>query len=345
MISCASAINFNEGRIFLWSNAERNKIDGFGRVVGGAALHTSKMFSKNFYEIDEVVASLVASLFRQAPIETLFWAKELIDSFATSYLIESLVLVYTLKFGANRLEYINVLSGIVLRKTWSEHDLMRVTYLLTLIDSSYKSYAVLGYLADGQNDDVAEVSREWLGRPSHPFDVAMHYLMEVVEASEESLAPMELPKLPSVLRVIFNETGRKRRFFSVTASYLYGMCQRGFMIISENTEEKLLTAHKTYNRSNCWKYMPGPENAYSVDDKVVEKWETCMRIVFPDDIPDEWSKEERMKSHGSGALKENEVVILNEWISKMLGINCDKFNDKLVFPDIAILRLFDIKKI
>ncbi len=306
----------------------------------------AKMFSKNFYEIDEVVASLVASLFRQAPIETLFWAKELIDSSATSYLIEALVLVYTLKFGANRLEYINVLSGVVLRKTWSEHDLMRATYLLTLIDSGCKSHAVLDYLAEGAPKDIQEVSREWLDRPSHAFDVAMHYLMEVVEASDESLAPMELPKLPSVLGVIFNETGRKRRFFSVNNRDLYGMCKRGFMSQTESTEEKLLTAHKTYNMSNCWKGVPGPECAYSEKNEVVEKWEQCIIEVFPDDIPDEWSKEERGKSHGPGVLQvDNENVLINKWIESNLQIKYNSFNEEIKYPDAALFRLFNIKKI
>ncbi len=307
------------------------------------------MFSKNFYEIDEVVASLVTSLFRQAPIETLFWAKELIDSSAASYLIEMLVLVYTLKFGANRLEYINVLSGVVLRKTWSEHDLMRVTYLLTMIDSGCKSHAVLDYLVERQQQRAPtkfkEVSREWLGRLSVSFDAAMHYLMEVVEASEESLSPMELPKLPMALKLIFNETGRKRRFFSVNARDLYGMCERGYMMITESTEERLLTAHKTYNRANSWRGLPGPEDAYSENDEIVERWENCMMQIFPDDIPDEWSREDRMKSHGNGILKENEEVLLSEWIKKNMGINSNKFNDNITFPDVSILRLFNIKKI
>lgn len=286
------------------------------------------MFSKNFYEIDEVIASLIASIFRQAPIETLFWAKELIDSSATSYLIEALVLAYTLKFGPNRLEFINVLSGIVLRKTWSEGDLIRATYLLTLIGPEYKSHEVLNYLAEARGLKAPEVSVEWLGRRSVAFDVAMHYLMDVVEATEESLAPLELPKLPSVLGAIFRETGRKRRFFSVSARDLYGSCRRGFMTIDDNTENIIMMAHKTYHRANCWRGMPGPADAYSEDDEVVEKWEKLIGKIFPDDIPDEWSREERAKSHGCGVLQKEEKVLTSIWLKHHLGIKNTGFDVK-----------------
>lgn len=286
------------------------------------------MFSKNFYEIDEVIASFVASLFRQAPIETLFWAKELIDSSATSYLIESLVLAYTIKFGPNRLEYINVLSSIVLRKSWSEHDLMRVTYLLTLIDTKCTSYEVLDYLAIPRAlNDVPKVSQEWLKRSSPAFDVAMHYLMEVIEPIEESLEPLDLPKLPSVLKLIFNEKGRKRRFFSVCARDLYGMCHRGCMTSDETTESLLLMAHKTYYASNIWKNYPGPADAYSEDDVTVEKWEKCIEHIFPDDIPDEWSKEERLKSHGPGVLQKGEKIIVSKWLQHNLKIQDFRFDE------------------
>jgi hypothetical protein len=288
------------------------------------------MFSKNFYEIDEVIASLIASLFRQAPIETLFWAKELIDSSATSYLIEALVLVYTLKFGGARLEYINVLSGIVLRKNWNEHDLMRVTYLLTLIGPQFKCHAILDYLTElsTAEGELNIVSDEWLGRRSDAFDVAMHYLMEVVDASEESLAPLELPKLPSILGIIFKEKGRKRRFFPVCARDLYGMSKRGCISYKENTDERLLTAHKTYYTANCWRVAPGPADAYSENDRIVERWEEWMQQIFPDDIPDEWSKEEREKSHGFGALREGEKVLASKWLELHLGIKNANFDNK-----------------
>jgi hypothetical protein len=304
------------------------------------------MFSKNFYEIDEVVASLVASLFRQAPIETLFWTKELIDSSATSYLIEALVLVYTLKFGANRLEYINVLSGVVLRKMWSEYDIMRATYLLTLIDSGCKSHAILDYLADkrqqGAPKDIQEVSQEWLGRPSRAFDVAMHYLMEVADATEESLAPLELPRLPSALKVMFNEIGRRRRFFAISNRDLYGSCRRGFMMVTESTDNLLIKAHKTYNDSIIWRDAPDPTKAYSNDDTEVLEWERQIGEIFPDDIPDEWSKEEREKSHGIGCLNANDDINCMKWLEMHLGVKDVRFDASISYPDVLPNSLYII---
>ncbi len=303
------------------------------------------MFSKNFYEIDEVIASLVTTIFRQAPIETLFWAKELIDSRAASHLIEALVLAYTLKFGPARLEYINVLGGIVLQTKWSEHDLMRATYLLTLIDSSLKSHAVLDYLVVTQADasTPAESSVQWLGRKSPAFDRAMHYLMEVAEPTEASLEPLELPTLPPVLRCIFSEKGRKRRFFPINFRDLYGSCERGFMKRGETTEPVLMMAHKTYYQSISWPAALSPEKAYSDKDAEVDAWEKQMVEIFPDDIPDEWSKEERAKSHGEGCLNENEEVNVQMWLKTHLGGEHGQFHNIITFPNKMLNALYICK--
>jgi hypothetical protein len=298
--------------------------------------------SKHFYALDEVYASLITSIFRQAPIETLFWAKELIDSSATSYLIEALVLSYALRFGSNRLEYINVLNGIVSRKNWSEYDLMKVTYLLTMIDSSLISYDILGYL--GANDQIIpeKTSITWLGRESVAFDIAMHYLMEIADPSEDSLEPMKLPDLPRILGPIFNTHGRKRRFFSVRTYDLYGMCRRGFMSVTQSTLPELYIAHQVYDQSIAWKDAPKPADAYSDEDETYYNWEKFTNNVFVDDIPDEWSLEDQMKSHGTGALLKPGVNI-REWIYKTIGIDDMRFDIQINYPYILPNYLFELR--
>jgi hypothetical protein len=299
--------------------------------------------SKHFYELDEVYSSLITSIFHQAPIETLFWAKELIDSSATSYLIEALVLCYALKFGSNRLEYINVLNGIISRKILSEYDLMRATYLLTIIDSSLISYEILGYLAENGESIIPEkTSITWLGRESAAFDTAMYYLMEVADPSEESLEPIELPELPRILGSIFNTQGRKRRFFSIRSVDLYGMCRRGFMSRSESTLSALYTAHQRYDQSIAWKDAPKPTDAYSDNDEIYNKWEQFTNQIFIDDIPDEWSLEDQMKSHGQGALIAAGVNI-REWICKTIGIDDMRFDQQVYYPNILPNYLFELR--
>lgn len=310
-------------------------------------LNNIEMLTRRFYEFDEVIASLIKSFYNQAPYETLFWAKELIDSSASSYLIESLVLVYALRFGPNRLEFINVLSGVALRKTLSEHDLMRVTYLLTLITSNVISNDCISFITSetiNSIQNIPKASIDWLGgRESRAFDIAMYYLSEVAEPlDEESLAPLELPALPTRLSVIFNLQGRQRRFFPIIPVSLYGMARRGCMLASDTTISTLLVAHQNYHKSIAWRDAQPPENAYTDNDELYGAWENYTNKVFADDIPDEWSLEDQLKSHGPGCITEtNRIINVRKWYMQLSGIDDSRLDSlNIEYPNILPNALF-----
>lgn len=260
---------------------------------------SANIFTKRFYDFEEVRAAFFKSLFRQAYAETLFWAKELIDSYATSHVIELLVLAYTLKFGPGRMEFINALNPIATRKIWMELDIMKAVYLFTTIPDKYRNTGFLKYMPAGNK---VNISPQWLGgRRSDEFDAAMYYLLEVADPDDESLEPLELPKtLPRGLKEIFNLRGRQRRFFGICSDNIYGGAKRSFMLVTDSTLGLLYNAHMLYHTSPAWRHAPPPEDAYASDDEVVIAWEDFNTAAFVDDIPDEWSKQDQEKSHGAG---------------------------------------------
>jgi hypothetical protein len=109
--------------------------------------------------------------------------------------------------------------------------------------------------------------------------------------------------------------GRKEaRMFSVPVMCLYGVTVRGRSRWSQQNFVKL---------NNVEKYLPGcafweealSEYSTEPDDSSSDiKWnsdeslEAFYERYFPDDIPDEWSRAEKIKSHGDGVLGPTEEV-------------------------------------
>jgi hypothetical protein len=197
------------------------------------------------------------------------------------------------------MEFINVLNPIATRKIWMELDIMKAVYLFTTIPDKYRNTGFLEYVSAGNKVDM---STQWLGgRRSDEFDTAMYYLLEVADPDDESLEPLELPKvLPRGLKEIFSLRGRQRRFFGICPDNIYGSAKRSFMPITDSTLSLLHNAHLIYHTSPAWRHAPPPENAYASDDEIVIAWEDFNTAVFIDDIPDEWSRQDQEKSHGAG---------------------------------------------
>ncbi len=115
--------------------------------------------------------------------------------------------------------------------------------------------------------------------------------------------------------------GRKsRRVFKIQTSYLYGKTQRGEMRWLQNTLQQLYDAEQYLVGCPFWDEAIS-EYATLLDiekeGKGVIQWnsdeirEEFYDKYFPDDIPDEWDKEEKLKSHGDGILSPTDVT--NIW--------------------------------
>jgi hypothetical protein len=102
----------------------------------------------------------------------------------------------------------------------------------------------------------------------------------------------------------------KRRIYSIPKASMYGTTKRGTLSWSSST---LIQLH------NVEKYIVGCPfwndaiQEYGMIQKGVIQWtslehqEAFYNKFFPDDIPDEWTREEKQKSHGDGLLGPTET--------------------------------------
>jgi hypothetical protein len=110
-------------------------------------------------------------------------------------------------------------------------------------------------------------------------------------------------------------SGRKnRRIFTIPSICLYGNTLRGCYKWSQNNFIQLNDIEKYLIGCPFW------DEAISEYGKIEERniiWnsdtiqESFYTIYFPDDIPDEWTKEDKLKSHGDGILGPNDIQ--NMW--------------------------------
>jgi hypothetical protein len=106
---------------------------------------------------------------------------------------------------------------------------------------------------------------------------------------------------------------RKRRVYSIPVMCLYGMTKRGHLKWSQNTFKSLNDVESDLLGCPFWEEeldgyikMVDGRIQWKSDDAKEDWYET----FFPDDIPDEWKKAEKEKSHGDGILAPTEIVTL-----------------------------------
>ncbi len=108
---------------------------------------------------------------------------------------------------------------------------------------------------------------------------------------------------------------KARRIFKVQPSYLYGKTYRGELKWAQNTLQQLYNVEKYLIGCSFWDEVISPEYGNINEDKIEwnsdELLEEFYQKYFPDDIPDEWNKEEKLKSHGDGILGPSDIV--NIW--------------------------------
>jgi hypothetical protein len=125
------------------------------------------------------------------------------------------------------------------------------------------------------------------------------------------------PRLLQNITIWTDNLGRKtRRVYNIQKSSLYGNTKRGTLKWSENTLDQLNDAEKHLIGCPFWDEVIVEFGRINKKTKTI-KWnnDECMEAFydkyFPDDIPDEWSKEEKSKSHGDGVLGPSDIV--NIW--------------------------------
>jgi len=126
-------------------------------------------------------------------------------------------------------------------------------------------------------------------------------------------------------------TKRKRRIYTIPKDCLYGRTYRGTMTYCQNNDEELheppyILQNQSIYHSIIEKYG-SYKRFYDEDD-----YDMFMDWYFPDDIPDEWSLEDRQKSHGIGVNQKGDTPSLlryfNRWVD--LKTQCKIWNKEII---------------
>lgn len=135
----------------------------------------------------------------------------------------------------------------------------------------------------------------------------------------DSLNPLNL-QLPAELVATVEEWKemvgrRKRRVFAIPHECLYYGTRRGRLSNKESTLKTLYTvSDKTLEGCPFWDRVIEEEVPWLEDDRK----EAFYDLYFPDDIPDEWSKQDQEKSHSFGSLINNEIPNYAKYVDRWL---------------------------
>jgi hypothetical protein len=126
-------------------------------------------------------------------------------------------------------------------------------------------------------------------------------------------------------------TKRKRRIYAIPKDCLYGRTYRGTMTYNENNDEELheppyILQNQIIYHSIIEQYG-SYESFYNEDN-----YDMFMDWYFPDDIPDEWSLEDRKKSHGIGINQKGDTPSLRKYFNRWVDLksDCKIWNKELI---------------
>lgn len=121
------------------------------------------------------------------------------------------------------------------------------------------------------------------------------------------------------------EGQKSARIFSIPTMCLYGITNRGQSHWSQQNFGKLHNVEKYIKGCPFWDDVLSEfivsNNTIDNDIKWIseEKQEAFYNHYFPDDIPDEWSRIEKMKSHGDGVLGPTEKATIIKYTRSTFG--------------------------
>lgn len=134
-----------------------------------------------------------------------------------------------------------------------------------------------------------------------------------------SLKPLDCT-LPSDVQTSLSEWNtllgrRKRRMYSIPQECIYYKTKRGCISNKESTLKELYeVSHETLEGCPFWTRVIEEEVPWLDDDRKEEFYD----LYFPDDIPDEWSRQDQEKSHGWGSLINAEVPNYAKYIDRWM---------------------------
>lgn len=149
-----------------------------------------------------------------------------------------------------------------------------------------------------------------LGYRSNEYDTIIRCLAilsvclhsEQQEKSWSTLPTMMEPRLQETLSEWEREIGRKQqRRYTIPTACLYGRCTRGLLKWSQSTVPQLGELEKGLIGCPFWEEAIS-EYQHHDTWKSDDAREAFYDRYLMDDVPDEWTKAEKQKSHGDGLL-------------------------------------------
>ena len=340
------------------------------------------MFTRNLYELDEVLAALRWSMRQGRTQEALFWCFELVESECEEQLKEELYKSWLWLFG------IGCLSGVELLQQETYYE---IVYALTRLPKEKRDRSVLILLLLGSQDtklpdrvntiqkcqsflfqenytdlEKAFIFAVYQGKSRLAFDLSrplwqenstrvytllqslqtfkhnssrLSEILTLLEIQEkecwatracaiasvcldkkrlsDSLKPLS-HDLPQAMKECLEEWKqmlgrRKGRVYEIPRECLYKLTKRGRMSNKETNLQTLYTINEsTLEGCPFWNRVLEEEVPW-LDD---ERKEAFFDAYFPDDIPDEWSKQDQEKSHGLGSLINQETPNAKKYIDR-----------------------------
>lgn len=143
---------------------------------------------------------------------------------------------------------------------------------------------------------------------------------------EQSIGLPVIKAMPDSLTTFLSEKesfiGRKvYRIYSIPVLSLYGTTLRGSMRWTEHTLSHLYEIESHLLGCPFWEEALSPyaQLSSTIQWNSYDAKEEFYRSYFPDDIPDEWSKEDQLKSHGDGILGPTISPSLVQYTQKYLS--------------------------
>lgn len=281
------------------------------------------MLTRHFYRPDEVRAALLYSIMKGRALETAFWTQELLDSDLPVWtiLIEAWLWFslatdphWITERDTPHLAAYRLASGPKDNSLWAVLCISPQEMPDTLCANVPKSMPYdkpclekYLHIALHQKKGLAACwAAKRLGKDAFkqvtplPLDLPLPLLIcaSVLKACSRNMPEFRPPMNQEVVSHIGKWAAlvgrRSRRLYEIPMECLYGLTARGCMPQKASTIGEIRQIHDI---------LAG----HIIDD---DKLEAFYQATFPDDIPDEWSLKDQMRSHGQGVMRTSERLSL-----------------------------------
>lgn len=197
--------------------------------------------------------------------------------------------------------------------------------------------------------EAAKTLNEWSGLNYNPFaSMTLCFMILCIKPEERASQFVQLngtnefylQKLDQWNKVIGR---RARRIYSIPRDSLYLTSWRGRIPHTQNTFSQIRKlgrspelTYQILEGCSVWQKLM---TACCCSSRSDYSYEEFCRHAFPDDIPDEWSLEEVMKSHGSGINNPGERFYWRRWLRRWLTSGDRKYY--LMNASSVILKAID----